>query len=474
MAVLHLYSNTPTVTTASEGVELAVGTAIANSVKGKIVSLRFYKSSSDQRESTVMRLWNTSGTELGSVTISHAKTASGWQEANLASPVTVAASITSVVSVTLPSPGVLQYTANGLTSKLTNGVLSAPAKGGRYRYKSESTPYPFTTQESNNLFYVDIGFEEEGSAKTVTGSLSVSGTGTVSAGGTRTTATGAAVSGTGAVGMAGVRTRFTGATIIGNGSVAATGVRVRSSGIAIAGTGTIAGSGIRTRLGSLAISGHGTLALVGLRIAPTGLAIVGTGTLTFSSSVGSTKTGSLNISGHGTVGLQGVRVRTSAASVQGTGSLAGSGQRVRAGSIHLTGTGALSGSGIRTAVSAATVTGNGAMFLHGVRVRLGSLSIHGTGNITASGRTGLLGFGTATGTLSITVYEASYGGNIATISHVPSSTVTRTGEHEYLLDVGQAAAMLDVPEVATTLEVTRTVEELPSVFEDRMTCDVTA
>jgi len=91
------------------------------SVSGLITGIRFYKSSTDTGVHTGS-LWTTAGALLGSVTFTN-ETASGWQQASLATPVAVTANTTYVVSYHTAA-GHYALTSNGLASAVTNGDLA--------------------------------------------------------------------------------------------------------------------------------------------------------------------------------------------------------------------------------------------------------------------------------------------------------------------------------------------------------------
>ena len=74
---------------AASGLEL--GTTFKSSVAGAITGLNFYKSPNDNSTVHVGNLWDATGAHnLGTVTFTN-ETASGWQTANFATPIPIAA-----------------------------------------------------------------------------------------------------------------------------------------------------------------------------------------------------------------------------------------------------------------------------------------------------------------------------------------------------------------------------------------------
>src|SRR4029077_13323512 len=73
-----------------------LGTSFTSDVSGFISAIRFYKSSADTGPHTGS-LWTPGGTRLATVDFTN-ESASGWQQANLASPVAIAAGAVYVVS----------------------------------------------------------------------------------------------------------------------------------------------------------------------------------------------------------------------------------------------------------------------------------------------------------------------------------------------------------------------------------------
>ena len=134
-----------------------MGVKFQTSAPGAVTAIRFYKGV--QNIGThVGHLWTSTGTLLSSATFSN-ETASGWQQVNLPSPVTL----------TLGTSYIVSYHTNGFYSAdpsffataLLNGPLSAPASSptagnGVYAYGKAAT-FPSSSFNSTN-YWVDLSF----------------------------------------------------------------------------------------------------------------------------------------------------------------------------------------------------------------------------------------------------------------------------------------------------------------------------
>ena len=98
LAQLVLGPSTPEVTNDTASVTL--GVKFYSDVPGFITGVRFYKGSHNTG-THVGTLWASSGTKLASVTFS-GETASGWQQANFSTPISIVANATYVISYLAP------------------------------------------------------------------------------------------------------------------------------------------------------------------------------------------------------------------------------------------------------------------------------------------------------------------------------------------------------------------------------------
>src|SRR5450759_206848 len=128
-------------------------------VAGAVTGVRFYKAAANTGTHTG-NLWSSTGTLLGSVTFTN-ETASGWQQANFSTPVSIAANTTYIVSYFTPTG---HYSANGsffTSAGVDNPPLHALASGvdgpnGVYRYGSTSG-FPASSYIGSN-YWVDLVF----------------------------------------------------------------------------------------------------------------------------------------------------------------------------------------------------------------------------------------------------------------------------------------------------------------------------
>jgi hypothetical protein len=152
-------SATPGTASDSETAAVELGMKFRSDVAGTITGVRFYKGTANTG-THLGRLWSSSGTQLATVTFS-GETASGWQQANFATPVSITAGTTYVVSYYAP---VGRYASDGgffATTGVDNGPLHALRDGvdganGVYRYGSGGG-FPSNSWESSN-YWVDVVF----------------------------------------------------------------------------------------------------------------------------------------------------------------------------------------------------------------------------------------------------------------------------------------------------------------------------
>ncbi len=136
-----------------------VGVKFQASQDGTIDGIRFYKGAGNTG-THVGNLWTSTGTLLGSVTFT-GETATGWQEAAFASPVSVTAGTTYVASYHAPNGG-YAIGSGEFASPVTNGPLTALASapsGGNGLYLYGSGGFPTNSFNSSN-YYVDVTFTD--------------------------------------------------------------------------------------------------------------------------------------------------------------------------------------------------------------------------------------------------------------------------------------------------------------------------
>ena len=157
-ASLFSPSATPGTITENDPNAVDLGVKFQASTNGTIIGIRFYKGPQNTGTHTG-DLWTTSGTLLASATFTN-ETASGWQQVNFSSPVSITAGTTYIASY---ETTVGEYSAdtNYFANSLTNGPLTAPSSSssggnGVYTYGS-SNPFPNNTFNASN-YWVDVVF----------------------------------------------------------------------------------------------------------------------------------------------------------------------------------------------------------------------------------------------------------------------------------------------------------------------------
>ncbi|WP_247477940.1 DUF4082 domain-containing protein [Bradyrhizobium sp. CW9] len=151
---------TPSVVTVNDPNSVELGMKFQASTSGDIVGLRFYKGPSNTG-THVADLWSSTGSLLATATFSN-ETASGWQQVNFATPVTITAGTTYIASY--HTAGNYSDDPNLFANAVTNGPLTAPSSSssggnGVYAYGSGSL---FPTNTFNATSYaVDVVFRAQ-------------------------------------------------------------------------------------------------------------------------------------------------------------------------------------------------------------------------------------------------------------------------------------------------------------------------
>jgi len=154
----------PAVESVADGEAVELGVSLKSSTAGSISAIRFYKGAGNGGTHTG-NVWSESGKKLASVTFTN-ETATGWQTAELATPLAVDAGQTFVVSYLAPQGG-YAFSKDYFTSAKTSGSLTATANGnGRYKYGSKGG-FPTKSYQSANYF-VDVAFSPAGATAPTT------------------------------------------------------------------------------------------------------------------------------------------------------------------------------------------------------------------------------------------------------------------------------------------------------------------
>ncbi len=153
-------SATPATPSQADSNAVEIGVKFRVTAPGTVTGIRFYKGP-DNTGQHVGNLWRADGTLLASVTF-EGETASGWQQAQLASPVPVDTATTYIVSYFAPNGGYAATNDYFATQGLTSGPLIAPASAavggnGVYAYGGQSA-FPASTFRDTN-YWVDVVFQ---------------------------------------------------------------------------------------------------------------------------------------------------------------------------------------------------------------------------------------------------------------------------------------------------------------------------
>ncbi|GAA3798937.1 hypothetical protein GCM10022226_17910 [Sphaerisporangium flaviroseum] len=157
-ATLWSSATTPAVASHFDPNAVALGVKLRASGNGTVKGVRFYKGSLNTG-THVGSLWTSGGTLLASATFT-GETASGWQQVNFASPVSVTANTTYVATV-LTSSGYYSVTRPYFATQYTNSPLLALADGaeggnGVYHYGA-ANEFPTSSYQATN-YWVDVVF----------------------------------------------------------------------------------------------------------------------------------------------------------------------------------------------------------------------------------------------------------------------------------------------------------------------------
>ena len=160
--ITSLFSSdyTPSVISVVDPDPVELGVKFQASSDGDVLGIRFYKG--PQNTGThVANLWTANGSLLATATFNN-ETASGWQQVNFDTPVSITAGTTYIASY--HSNGNYSADPNYFATSQTNGPLTAPSSSssggnGVYAYGSSSL-FPGNTYNSNN-YGVDVLFRNQ-------------------------------------------------------------------------------------------------------------------------------------------------------------------------------------------------------------------------------------------------------------------------------------------------------------------------
>ncbi|QIO32460.2 DUF4082 domain-containing protein [Bradyrhizobium sp. 1(2017)] len=161
-SIVSLFSSnpTPSVISVNDPNSVELGFKFQASSAGDVTGLRFYKGPSNTGTHTA-NLWNSTGTLLATTTFTN-ETASGWQQVNFPTAVTLTPGATYVASY--HTSGNYSVDPNLFSSAISNGPLTAPSSAssggnGVYAYGSNSL-FPSNTYNSTS-YGVDVLFRPQ-------------------------------------------------------------------------------------------------------------------------------------------------------------------------------------------------------------------------------------------------------------------------------------------------------------------------
>ncbi len=148
---LFSLASSPTTVTVNDPLPVELGVKFTADADGLITGLRFYKGLQNTGPH-VADLWSSDGTLLATATFT-GETASGWQQVNFATPVSITAGATYVASY--HTSGNYSADSNYFANPVVSGDLTAPTAGnGVYAYGANDT-FPTNNYNSAN-YWVDI------------------------------------------------------------------------------------------------------------------------------------------------------------------------------------------------------------------------------------------------------------------------------------------------------------------------------
>jgi hypothetical protein len=155
---IEIFSNAVPSNPTGGGRTATLGVKFWSSQSGAISAIRFYRGTTSP-QGYVARLYSAGGTLLGSATLAHESgPVPGWQVANFASPIPIAANTTYIAAYYCPV-GHGAGDPNELSRGVTYGPLTAPASsaaGGNGVYNA-GNGFPTSSSRATN-FYVDVLF----------------------------------------------------------------------------------------------------------------------------------------------------------------------------------------------------------------------------------------------------------------------------------------------------------------------------
>jgi hypothetical protein len=152
-------SVTPAIIDSGDSGSIEVGMKFRSDAAGSVAGVRFYKSAANTGPHTG-HLWTNTGTLLGTVTFAN-ETASGWQQANFATPISIVANTTYIISYFAPNGHSSQdpklFARSGVDQPPLHALMDGlDGPNGLYQYNPNPT-FPTSSTLSAN-YWVDVVF----------------------------------------------------------------------------------------------------------------------------------------------------------------------------------------------------------------------------------------------------------------------------------------------------------------------------
>lgn len=181
----------PVTPEANDPASVTLGLNFYSDVAGYVTGVRFYKGSNNTG-THVGTLWTAAGAQLATVTFS-GETTSGWQQANFATPVSIAAKTTYVISYLAPQGWYADDQSYSWSSLSATPLHVSGSSPGVYAYGANPT-FPNGTWNSSN-YWVDLVFTQSATTQGVAGTITGGAGAAVSLSGSTTVTTTASSSG---------------------------------------------------------------------------------------------------------------------------------------------------------------------------------------------------------------------------------------------------------------------------------------
>lgn len=287
-----------------------------------------------------------------------------------------------------------QTPPGGLTKAVEFGTSGTGGTYAQIAYKltgvvagTPVSPGPWTSAVSLGAAYV-YAFEliPAAAAEEHTGSLALSGTGSLVGAGKPSMPGVIGLNGAGALAGTGTPAVAGPLPLSGSGSLAGAGTPSMAATVVLSGAGTTATPGTPTIPGSAALAGAGSLSSAGQPVLPGDLQLSGGGSIGFAA--GSDYTGTLALSGTGALAAAGTPAARGDLALAGSGAAATIGTPAASAALQLSGVGTIAPAGTAALAGLLALTGNGDLAAEGTPAFEAILDLSGVGVLAAAGGTG--------------------------------------------------------------------------------------